>query len=117
MRVGAGHLNLEIDFVDHALVRRHGLDHIGGLSLPVVADIAHAQIDFVLVRRSGVECMSQQAKGYGSYRGRFQGAGPGFHRFSSHIPRAFVIQVSRDQVHGPTRRARKRHVWAKPILI
>ena len=41
--VRTGDLDLEVDLVDHALVGRHGLDHVGGFGLPVVADVAHAQ--------------------------------------------------------------------------
>ena len=35
------------------LVRGHGLDHVGGLGLPVIADVAHAQENLELVGRGG----------------------------------------------------------------
>ena len=51
--IGAGDLDLQVDLVGHALMRRHRLDHVGGLGLPVIADVAHAEEDLVLAGSIG----------------------------------------------------------------
>jgi len=61
--IRTGDLDLEIDLVGHALMGRHGLDHVGRLRLPVVADVAHAQEDLVLAGGIG-----GAGKGQGSQR-------------------------------------------------
>src|SRR4051794_15786603 len=53
LRVRARDLDLQVDLVGHVLRRRHGLDHVGRLGLPVVADVAHRQEDLVLAGRLG----------------------------------------------------------------
>ena len=66
LRVGAGDLHLQVDLVGEILMRRHGLDHVGGLGLPVVADVAHRQeyLEFLVggvsARRQG-RCWRQSA--------------------------------------------------------
>jgi hypothetical protein len=47
--VGASHLDLQVDLVGEILVRSHSLDHVGGLGLPVVADVAHRQENLELL--------------------------------------------------------------------
>jgi hypothetical protein len=59
--IGAGDLDLQVHLVAHALVRRHGLDHVGRLGLPVVADVAHGEIDLVgLGRREELTALVEQ---------------------------------------------------------
>ena len=51
--VGAGDLGLKVDLVAIGSARGHRLDHVGGLGLPVVADVAHAEEDLELLGRGG----------------------------------------------------------------
>jgi hypothetical protein len=55
--VRAGHLDLQVNLVSEILVRRHGLNHVGGFGLPIVADVAHRQEDLeFLVGGLGARC-------------------------------------------------------------
>ena len=60
LRIRAGDLDFEVDLVAHALVAGHRLDHVGGLGLPVIADITHRQEDLESVgcRR----CLSRELR-------------------------------------------------------
>jgi hypothetical protein len=60
--VGTGDLDLEIDLVRQIGMGRHGLDHVAGFGLPVIADIAHAQEDLVLFLSGNAGRSSQQAQ-------------------------------------------------------
>ena len=51
LRVGTGDLNLEVDLVFIFVGCGEGLDHLSRLVLPVVADVAHREVDLVLVGR------------------------------------------------------------------
>ncbi len=47
--VRPGDLDLQVDLVGKVLMGRHGLDHVGRLGLPVIADVAHRQEDLELL--------------------------------------------------------------------
>ena len=50
LRVGSSDLHGQVHLVAKRCVVGHGLDHVRRLGLPVIADIAHAEEDFELVR-------------------------------------------------------------------